>query len=419
MGWYLRKSFGSGPFRLNVSKSGLGVSVGVRGARISVGPRGTYFHGGVGGLYYRQKLGNARRAEHPTSPMTQPTTGEIVTADAGSLTDTGTKALLAELNIRYQKLSICKLVACLGIIIASPVALLTPGDGPVKWVCLGFIVITTIICCAIGARIDVERKTMTLQFDLEDSSRERFLSWEQALSDLGRCARIWRIQRQSHTDDWKRNAGASQLVSRTTVRLDKCLPPYLLSNVTPYCLSLGSQMLYFFPDRLLVYERNTIGGVSYDSLEIGRNTTTFSEDNGVPADARVVGYTWRFVNKDGGPDRRFNNNRQIPKCLYGELSLRSGSGLNILLQTSQSQAPEAVKAALEQMRGLHAVAEFMYEQRPAKPKPPQDAPGKPPGEPRIAVSCPSCGSRYQVRPTNAGRNAKCRCGHVFPIPLGG
>jgi hypothetical protein len=44
--------------RLNISKSGLGVSVGPRGAKLSVGPTGTFVHtSAVGtGLYYRQKI---------------------------------------------------------------------------------------------------------------------------------------------------------------------------------------------------------------------------------------------------------------------------------------------------------------------------------------------------------------------------
>jgi hypothetical protein len=53
MGWYIRKAFSAGPVRLNLSKSGLGLSFGAKGARIGAGPRGLYTHFGRGGLYYR------------------------------------------------------------------------------------------------------------------------------------------------------------------------------------------------------------------------------------------------------------------------------------------------------------------------------------------------------------------------------
>ncbi len=57
MGWFFRRSAKLGPFRLNFSKSGIGVSAGVRGARVSAGPRGTYVNLGTHGIYYRHKIG--------------------------------------------------------------------------------------------------------------------------------------------------------------------------------------------------------------------------------------------------------------------------------------------------------------------------------------------------------------------------
>ena len=57
MGFYFRKSKSVGPFRLNFSKSGIGLSTGVKGARLSFGPRGTYVNVGRNGIYYRKKIG--------------------------------------------------------------------------------------------------------------------------------------------------------------------------------------------------------------------------------------------------------------------------------------------------------------------------------------------------------------------------
>jgi hypothetical protein len=65
MGWYLRKSLKLGPIRFNLSKSGIGTSVGVKGLRIGSGPRGKYIHAGRGGLYFRESLTEAEKT--PTS----------------------------------------------------------------------------------------------------------------------------------------------------------------------------------------------------------------------------------------------------------------------------------------------------------------------------------------------------------------
>ena len=56
MGWYLKKSFPFGPLRINLSKSGIGASVGVKGLRVSTGPKGRQINAGREGLYYRASL---------------------------------------------------------------------------------------------------------------------------------------------------------------------------------------------------------------------------------------------------------------------------------------------------------------------------------------------------------------------------
>ena len=67
MGFYIRKAFRAGPVRFNLSKSGVGLSAGVRGARIGMGPRGAYVHGGRGGLYYRKQVGGTARSHQSSS----------------------------------------------------------------------------------------------------------------------------------------------------------------------------------------------------------------------------------------------------------------------------------------------------------------------------------------------------------------
>ena len=68
MGFYIRKSVSVGPFRLNLSKSGLGLSVGVKGFRVGVGPAGQYVHMGRGGIYYRKTFSSAPTVTNSTVP---------------------------------------------------------------------------------------------------------------------------------------------------------------------------------------------------------------------------------------------------------------------------------------------------------------------------------------------------------------
>lgn len=72
----------------------------------------------------------------------------------------------------------------------------------------------------------------------------------------------------------------------------------------------------------------------------------FVEEETPPADATVVDQTWRYVNRNGGPDRRFNNNRELPICLYGKIDLRASKGVNQRIQCSRVEAAERFVASL-------------------------------------------------------------------------
>jgi hypothetical protein len=66
MGFFFRKSIGFGPVRINLSKSGVGASIGVKGARLIALARGsTYITVGTHGFYYRPANPKASRGEFP------------------------------------------------------------------------------------------------------------------------------------------------------------------------------------------------------------------------------------------------------------------------------------------------------------------------------------------------------------------
>jgi hypothetical protein len=57
MGLNYRKSIKAGPIRVNLSKSGIGTSMGPPGARIGVNANGnSYVRGGKSGVYFRQRI---------------------------------------------------------------------------------------------------------------------------------------------------------------------------------------------------------------------------------------------------------------------------------------------------------------------------------------------------------------------------
>jgi hypothetical protein len=98
-----------------------------------------------------------------------------------------------------------------------------------------------------------------------------------------------------------------------------------------------------------VWDTNRFGAVGFEQLGIDFGEQRFIEDGGVPNDARVVDKTWRFVNKKGGPDRRFNNNREIPIVLYEAILFSSKSGVMELFQASRIGVGTKLNTAVKKM----------------------------------------------------------------------
>jgi hypothetical protein len=131
---------------------------------------------------------------------------------------------------------------------------------------------------------------------------------------------------------------ANTLVERKTTR-PRLSQPHRVDCVAVPTLPAGRQTLYLFPDRVLVYDHANVGAVAYQDMDAHAATVRFTEEGEVPGDTQVVGSTWRYVNRDGGPDRRFRNNQEIPTVIYGELRLQSGKSLAIDLCARPGAGP--------------------------------------------------------------------------------
>lgn len=351
MGFYIRKGFNFGPLRLNLSRSGLGASFGVRGARIGVGPRGSYIQMGRGGLYYRQTLSSNRRSEYRPSttparlaqPAPVPTEDfrEIASASAVSLTDSTATDLLGELNRVKSRQDRFPIVVSLGV-----VALVVMWSVALAWWWMALVGTVTIILALYARHFDVLNGTAILNYSLDSDAATKFASLQAPFKQLEACRRIWYIDSTANTLDWKRNAGVLTLLKRTEVQPLFSRPPKVQCNLEPPTLKAGKSVLYFFPDRLLIYDASGVGALAYSDLRVDTKISRFVEGESVPGDSQQVDSTWRYVNKKGGPDRRFNNNRQLPVMQYGMLEFSSASGLRALFMCSRVDVTTAFRTAL-------------------------------------------------------------------------
>ena len=212
----------------------------------------------------------------------------------------------------------------------------------------------TLVSAWAGAYLDGYRRAVVVMYDLEDDTEAAYKALTNAFDGMTKAAAIWRVDSGGQIRDlaaWKRNAGASYLVDRKSTTFGYALPSVLKCNITPPSMQVGKETLYFLPDVVMVLEGNRFGAVGYDKLSIRWEESRHIEAESVPSDAKIVGQTWLHPNKNGGPDRRFANNRQIPICLYESIHLTSSNGLNELLQLSILGRAEPFAEAAKRLAG--------------------------------------------------------------------
>ncbi|MBO9102188.1 MULTISPECIES: DUF4236 domain-containing protein [unclassified Rhizobium] len=351
MPFYFRKSISAGPFRFNFSKGGLGVSVGIRGLRIGTGPRGHYVHAGRNGFYYRASIGKAgkkaARTGHDLIPDVtrfEESGVDMIEVDSGDvmlMRDEKFSDLLDEINAKNQQVRLATAFGWSAAVLGLVIALMsgTPGI---------LVILAALPAYAVGTWLDSYRRTTVLYYDISDGFEQAYKKLIDGFDGLNGCSAKWHIAAGGAIQDlktWKRNAGASHLVSKKTTTLAYALPRVIKSNVTPPSLHVGRRIIYFLPDVALIVDGGKIGAVGYDDLQIQYQDSHFIESGTVPRDAKVVDHTWQHPNKGGGPDRRFASNRQIPICLYETMHLQSNSGLNELLEFSKTGQAASFVAA--------------------------------------------------------------------------
>lgn len=351
MGVYLRTSLKAGPFRFNLSKSGIGVSAGVPGFRVGTGPRGNYVRVGARGVSYRATLSSGSRASRSapsarTGTRSRPLDGpatlpgsvaiqEIPTATIEQLQGSNPSEFVGQLQAAARQRSMWPWVAAFAVLVSAPLLMLPMIVlGPlVYWVFLR----------------DRAAQRIVAFYDFENQAAVQFSRLVDAAEEICRSHRNWAIVGSGAvvtTTQYKMNSGVSAVVKRKPTTANTNGPRELVTNIAVPSFPCGDHMLYLLPDRVLVKHRRSFADVSYRELFTAAADQRFTERASVPADSQQIGTTWQYVNVKGGPDRRFKNNPRLPIMLYGSISFTTRTGLNLEWHCSRPAATHQLSRAI-------------------------------------------------------------------------
>ena len=306
---------------------------------------------GRGGLYYRQtlslprSLGDSKQRITPKVPPETSLTSEPMTSvGSGCVTEmitSNSANLLSDIE-RKRKL---KTWWPLALSLVTTFAFFLLVYGITNWITLPFILVGT-VATAFVYFYDQLRKCVVLIYDLDGPNLTSAEQLVEAVNEIKKCDATWYLTSSGSVNDTKYHAGAKQIIERKRLKIGYRNPPFLKTNVPVPCFEFAKHAMYLLPDRLLVYEASKVGAIDYSDLKISSRPAKFIEGGTVPRDATVVGETWQFVNKRGGPDLRFRNNRRMPICQYEELEVASKTGVNEIIQLSRLGVSRVFQSAI-------------------------------------------------------------------------
>jgi len=360
MGWRFRHSFKVIPgVRLNLSKSGLSASFGAAPFTLNVGAKGAHATASIPGtgISYRQHLASTQHAQlhsrfppalmpvdipphkaplqsNPVSklPIEQVQSGSTELMTSESLKEL--KHLIQTAHQEHREIS--------NELDSARSEKRNASDKYSNWE-NGFLL------KRIFKKRFAERKTaletaeakvaeleeqlrltkVATHIEIDREQAEPYFKMRDVFAALSECAMIWDIKSHQAIDKFHQRTTASVQMSRkpASFSLQECELLEWNQKVPHIRNSKGGEM-FFYPGFILYrVASEAFSVISYHDIRPTVEAKKSLEEERVPSDSMVVGQTWAKANKDGSPDRRFANNRQIPIVLYAWLTLKSDAGL--------------------------------------------------------------------------------------------
>lgn len=327
MGIRYRKSINLGKgFRVNMSKTGPGFSWGGKGYRITKTAngniRGTAYIPGTG-ISYQKDFGNPhKKIKTPSKKQsTSKTTDKDIISFDNDLSKIHPGAMADVIKANSQNrnnkiIAIILIVAGLGLTILNPLFLLISIAG----IALLF--------------YNKANEKIAIDYDMTDEAKEELDTTNSLLAGIMESDAVWLVKEIEEFDE--DSEASMRIIDRSPINFYEGTDGSIETNATSYTLESSSMKLIFLPDSLFIKEGNKMTALSFSEINMDLSKAVFLEDEKVPKDATILGKTYEHTNKDGSPDKRYKENRQLNLVEYGVLSLEKSPGLEILIVFSDT-----------------------------------------------------------------------------------
>lgn len=344
--------------RLNISKSGVSTSLGIRGANATLGAKGAYINYGIPGtgIYDRTKISpdtnsyNEYRSfdrssnfiNNNKSDASHNSLYEEIVIASGNVENiiSSNLAVLREtlydcykerdsIEIEIAKVENQVFFASFLNIIAKMLIL----GFYIKWFGLNF---REKKCYLKDLRSQLENCYVDIDITIDDKQKDIYIKLQNSFIELCNSDKIWSINSYYNIDKIRERSVAEIMVKRQIASFsNNDNLDIIKSSINPLLLTNSINSLYIYPAFILIIgENKSFGMIEIKDINLLFNEDHYIEYEDIPLDSKIMHYVWDKSNKDGSPDRRFNNNYQIPVCQYGRLDFQNEQGLNESFQIS-------------------------------------------------------------------------------------
>lgn len=170
-----------------------------------------------------------------------------------------------------------------------------------------------------------DKKETLLDTDLDESQMESYNQLLETFDLLKQCDKIWLIS--SKDVNLTTKSSATYFVNRQQASFTSSQFNHVRIADAEYIPEIrDTNFSYYIYPRFIIKAKN---GIDFEIVPIDKVSCSclpqrFVEDEYdfmLPKDGKVVDYTYRYVNKNGTPDRRYSDNKKVPVFLYGELAI--------------------------------------------------------------------------------------------------
>ena len=194
----------------------------------------------------------------------------------------------------------------------------------------------------INIRKELSETKIALKYNLDENDKSKSLitDLQNKFKELSKSEKIWDITNSQEVTENKSSATTSikripTKIEMSDFELIKCDIKGLLFK------NKNGRNIIFYPSFMISWEHSDNYEIYFNSeIKVEFRISNFLEEETIPSDSEVIGETWRKVNKDGSPDKRFKGNYKIPIVKYAEITYHFGNSTETFQFSNYTKALE-------------------------------------------------------------------------------